>query len=321
MGIVLRQEHTGDFEAILAMIGRAFAREGRPGMGEMELVTHTRKSPSYVPELTLVAVCDGQIAGHAMYHRYTCLISGQAVQGAMLAPLCVDPPHHKQGIGGMLLREGDRRIRELGIPFTFHLGVPSYYPRHGYDANMFGSVCLRVSRADIPSDAGTLDTRPLAPDDLAPLRGLWHEWHADLPFAIVPTDSFTDWASPHEHVAALVFTDGSGVRGYLRYDRTRPLRIPSLLAADSAAFIEMLAFVNRAAGTVTQATVDIPLHPDAPLVHSHVPVPFERVAVVGPYGFLKVLDETCDAVVAYRERMRRGGTPGILTYPSAFDFD
>jgi len=42
------------------------------------------------------------------------------------------PDEQSRGIGGRLIEEGLRRLRESGVDLVFVLGHPEYYPRHGF---------------------------------------------------------------------------------------------------------------------------------------------------------------------------------------------
>jgi putative acetyltransferase len=72
------------------------------------------------------------------------------VGGVGLAPMAVAPAYQRRGIGGRLIGDGLRRLRDAGHPFCVVLGHADYYPRHGF---------LRAS------DVGLRWERPV-PDDI-----------------------------------------------------------------------------------------------------------------------------------------------------------
>lgn len=121
--ITLRPERKEDIGDIQAVVTRAF---GQPD--EAEIVTTIRESGDTT--LSLVAKMDGRIAGHILFSP--AWIGDHDVVGAGLGPLSVDPGFQKMGIGAALVHAGLAVLRHEGIPFSFLLGHPDYYPRFGY---------------------------------------------------------------------------------------------------------------------------------------------------------------------------------------------
>ncbi len=316
----IRSERVSDYPAIAETVACAFAQDGRPGTGEVSLVDLLRRDARFDPGLALVAEQDGRVVGYAIFSRYDVWVSGECVKGAMLAPLAVHPVAQRCGIGTALLREGWARLQANRIPFTFHMGVPEYYTRQGYDSHQFGHVCMRFAADALSNAVGMYEVRPFAMDDAMTVRRLWGEWHAGVPFAIAPGHRFLDWASSYKHIHSIVFVKGSTVRGYLRYDRFRPQHMPSFLAADADVFGAMLAYVKGLCADAAPVHFDVLLHPDADVATERAPTAFERVVTTVPAGFLRVLDEGCGPIMRYRDGVKSGSSaPGVLTYSPAFD--
>lgn len=57
-----------------------------------------------------------------------------SIPAVALAPMAVLPGHQRQGIGGILVRNGLGRLRETGEQMVLVLGNPDYYPRFGFSA-------------------------------------------------------------------------------------------------------------------------------------------------------------------------------------------
>jgi predicted N-acetyltransferase YhbS len=91
-------------------------------------VNRLRKSPAFIPELSLVAENNGNILGHILFTK----IKIGGCPSLTLAPVAVLPAYQKQGIGGKLIEEGHRIARELGYGSIILVGHPDYYPRFGY---------------------------------------------------------------------------------------------------------------------------------------------------------------------------------------------
>lgn len=80
--------------------------------------------------LSLVAEIDGAVIGHVAFTICTAGHSGRQI--AMLAPLCVVPSHHKQGLGSALVKAGFDRLKAQSVTFILVLGDPAYYSRFGF---------------------------------------------------------------------------------------------------------------------------------------------------------------------------------------------
>lgn len=133
--MMIRQEICDDYEAVYALIKQAFDGAEHADGNEQDLVNALRESKSFVPELSLVAVIDGEIAGHILFTE--AWVEKQAVLA--LAPLSVLPKYQRQGVGIALIQKGHELARRLGYGYSVVLGSEEYYPKAGYDsASRFG---------------------------------------------------------------------------------------------------------------------------------------------------------------------------------------
>lgn len=133
--LVIRTETPQDYDAVYHLVKEAFATAEHSDGHEQDLVEKLRKSTGFVPELSIIAVLNDQIAGHIMF---TEIKVGHSIQLA-LAPLSVLPEYQRQGIGARLIAEGHKRAKKLGYEYSVLIGHPSYYPKFGYvDAAKFG---------------------------------------------------------------------------------------------------------------------------------------------------------------------------------------
>lgn len=66
------------------------------------LVGRLRKTPEYIPELSLVALCDDQIVGYLMLSKIAIEQDGKSALSLALAPVAVLPAYQGQGIGSRL---------------------------------------------------------------------------------------------------------------------------------------------------------------------------------------------------------------------------
>ena len=73
----IRRETPEDYEAVYAVVQRAFESAEHADGTEQDLVTALRNGDGYIPELALVAEEDGEIVGHILFTK--ALVGGQTV--------------------------------------------------------------------------------------------------------------------------------------------------------------------------------------------------------------------------------------------------
>ena len=124
---VVRPESARDHDAIARVVTAAF---GSPA--EARLVEAIRASAEYIAELALVATLDDAVVGHVMISRCSLHTHDAAVPIVMLSPLAVDPNHHGQGVGGLLVTAVTSLADARGEPLVVLEGDPRYYSRFGF---------------------------------------------------------------------------------------------------------------------------------------------------------------------------------------------
>lgn len=125
--VPIRPETADDTGAIDLINMSAFA-----GDAEARLVDELRKTPAYVPELSLVAEDGGRVAGHLMLFRTTLAVGESEKTILTLAPTAVVPSRTHRGLGTALVREGVERARQMGFPAIVEVGFPAFYQRQGF---------------------------------------------------------------------------------------------------------------------------------------------------------------------------------------------
>jgi len=160
----VRPETPNEAAAIRAINEAAF---GRPA--EANMVDRVRRSPGFVPALSLVAEeDDGRIVGHALFSEVTIENERAAVSVVVIAlgPIAVFPACQKRGVGGAMMRAGVAQAIALGYPAVVLIGHPGYYPRFGFvPGSRFGLTCA------IPVPDDVFQVLPLRPDALAGITG------------------------------------------------------------------------------------------------------------------------------------------------------
>ena len=132
----IRPEAAGDHPSIDRVVAAAFG-----SADEARLVRDLRDSAGYRPELTFVAVVDGEVVGHVMISDASVMISDVSVRRdtgglarvAMLSPLAVDPAHQRAGVGADLVRAACAAADEAGEAMVVLQGDPAYYGRFGFE--------------------------------------------------------------------------------------------------------------------------------------------------------------------------------------------
>ncbi|MGZ8692392.1 MAG: GNAT family N-acetyltransferase [Gaiellaceae bacterium] len=123
--MIIRPETAADHDAIRKVNDEAFG-----DTLEGKLVDAIRESDRFVPELSLVAVSEGQTHGHVI-SSYVDVEPG-ARRVLQVGPLAVLPSHQRRGIGSALMGETIRIAEARGEPLLLIEGNPKYYERFGF---------------------------------------------------------------------------------------------------------------------------------------------------------------------------------------------
>jgi putative acetyltransferase len=123
--VIIRAETSADYDDIRRINDEAFG-----STVEAKLVAAMRASDRFVPELSLVAVSEGQTLGHVI-SSYVDLVPGTR-RVLQVGPLAVLPSHQRRGIGSALMQETIRVAEESGEPLLLIEGSPKYYGRFGF---------------------------------------------------------------------------------------------------------------------------------------------------------------------------------------------
>ena len=123
--MIVRAETPADHDDIRRIVDEAF---GDTITGD--IVDGIRVSDRFVPELSLVAVSEGESVGHVI-SSYVDVVPGSR-RVLQVGPLAVVPSHQRQGIGTALMQETIRIADERGEPLLLIEGNPAYYGRFGF---------------------------------------------------------------------------------------------------------------------------------------------------------------------------------------------
>lgn len=117
----VRQEREAEFPAIYELIRTAFATAEVSDGDEQDFANRLRIHGNYIPELALVAECQGKLIGHIMLTRTVVTQDdGTPYEALMIAPLSVVLDYRNQGVGSALLKEG-LRLAQSRVTGSFSL--------------------------------------------------------------------------------------------------------------------------------------------------------------------------------------------------------
>ena len=125
----VRAERDDDRDVIRAVVAAAFD----PDDEVAGLVDALRRSPAFLPGLSLVATVDGAVVGHVLLTAAE-LVDERAGRHRVLvlSPLSVLPQQQRRGAGAALVREALARADAEGEELVVLQGSPRYYPRFGF---------------------------------------------------------------------------------------------------------------------------------------------------------------------------------------------
>ncbi|WP_284744359.1 GNAT family N-acetyltransferase [Amycolatopsis sp. RTGN1] len=128
--MLIRRETPADRTTVYAIHSEAFRRE--PGVTPVEapLVDELRADGDLLDALSLVAVRDGELAGHVCCSRAR--VGEDTTSAVGLGPLGVLPGHQAAGVGSALVHAVLGAADALGYGVVVLLGSPAYYGRFGF---------------------------------------------------------------------------------------------------------------------------------------------------------------------------------------------
>jgi len=129
--MLIRHESRTDYRRIRELNDGAFG-----GSEESQLIDNLRTGGQVL--LSLVAEEQGDLIGHILFSRIQ-IENGDgnpALPVVALAPMCVSSVHQKKGVGGALIHQGLRILKQRGEKAVFVLGHKGYYPKFGFSSEL-----------------------------------------------------------------------------------------------------------------------------------------------------------------------------------------
>ncbi|MCL2423058.1 MAG: GNAT family N-acetyltransferase [Micrococcales bacterium] len=138
----VRAEQPADFRAVEHLTYDAFVAQVNHDDAELVdgvrtgdeplLVRHLRRSPSFVPELDMVAEVDGTVVGNIMYTRTEVVGEDGEWETVTFGPVSVAPAWQRLGIGHALVTTTLDIARTMGLRAVVIMGNPTYYQPLGF---------------------------------------------------------------------------------------------------------------------------------------------------------------------------------------------
>lgn len=130
--IEIRMETRSDWYNIELMTQHAFWNKHHLGCDEHYLVHKLSQHEDYLPELSRIAVKDGEVIGCIMYSKSRVVDGDYTHDILTFGPLCVEPKWQGCGVGEMLIKETIELAKDKGYKGIVIFGEPDYYPRLGF---------------------------------------------------------------------------------------------------------------------------------------------------------------------------------------------
>jgi predicted N-acetyltransferase YhbS len=154
-------------ERLLDLMVSAF----KPGDAELRRVFRhdLTADPGCPPEHRVVVMDGAEPAASLLIFARHLRLGAAVVPTACIGAVAADPARKGRGFGGRLMDAAHARIRELGLPWVFLIGIDHFYSRLGYRPCLIERL-VGVPLADLPTSAGVGGSATMA--DLPALDAL-----------------------------------------------------------------------------------------------------------------------------------------------------
>lgn len=321
MNIKIRSEQIKDYRRIAEINVLAFEREfEKEYVGEVAMVDSLRHGSMFDEELSLVAEIEGKVVGHVLFYPYNMYLNGKIIKAVCLGPIAVDPEVQKSGIGGKLIEEGHKILKEKGYKLSFLFGHPSYYPKFGYITNMFGKSAIKFEMNEIEQMekvSEKIEARTVKPGDLTELINIWENWYSNVDLAIRPGEGLMDWISHTPNIKASLFLKNKEIIGYVRYNKNNLNDIRMFIAKNKETTMEILKHFKN---STSMKSIELPVHADSLAIKYFEDLEYKVDFQTWDAGMIKILDDNDKDVEMYCKEVEEGKRKaGLIVFPPSVD--
>ena len=97
------------------------------------MISHMRKHPDFIPELTFVIELEGKIVGSIFYsHAKVVNSDGSEFRVITFGPISITPNLHRQGLGRLLITHSISEAKKQGHSAIIIGGYPYHYEPYGF---------------------------------------------------------------------------------------------------------------------------------------------------------------------------------------------
>ena len=170
MNVSIRHETPNDYRTVETITREAFWNLHCPGCSEHLIAHHLRKHRDFMPELTFVIECDGEIVG-SIFYSYSKVIDAANHEHKIISfgPVSIAPGLHRRGLGRQLITHSINEAKRLGHRAIIIGGYPYHYKPYGFE----GSKKYGISMPDGKYYTGIMALE-LYPGALSGITGAVH---------------------------------------------------------------------------------------------------------------------------------------------------
>lgn len=169
---IIRTETEKDYKITENLTREAFWNLYQPGCTEHYVLHKYRKSPQYIPDLSLVMELEGKIIAHIIYSKAEVICdNGNIIPIVVFGPVSVQPEHQGKGYGEELINYSMNKARNMGFGAIAITGAPAYYQRFGFVSG--SSINIYYEKMPRNEEAPFFMLKELIPDYLAGVVGTY----------------------------------------------------------------------------------------------------------------------------------------------------